>query len=125
MLQEKLDLRSLKCVNVYTPQNEIAELIGDALKNSDNRSKLKRFIQWFRSTVGTYTMMPDLVGENLFIGIREDGELDIKFVDTKECWDLGPDRDAHNNAQINKMNELMNFLEILSSPSPLLSASKN
>ncbi len=114
VLQKKIDLESMKCVNVYVPQTELTEFLREAMQNDSNRAKLRRFIKWFKATVDQYDMMPDLVGENLFMSITGDGELDIKFVDTKECWDLGPQRDAHNDAQIVKMTSLINSLEELS-----------
>ncbi|MEN8252112.1 MAG: hypothetical protein ABFQ53_00830, partial [Patescibacteria group bacterium] len=114
ILQEKADLSKMKVVRFYEVDKlingEYAKEIKDALKKSENKQILEKFISGCEELYEKHGLIVDLIGNNFFAGVSEEGLLDIKLVDYgvfKESL-MNEDKNIQNSLDtIRKLKELL------------------
>lgn len=85
ILQEKVQVSEMQVIRSSSIDSLIngadGAKIRDALKVQKNKSTLNKFISGCDKLLDEHDMVIDLLGNNLFMGVSNDGQLEIKLVD--------------------------------------------
>ncbi len=85
VVQEKVDIENMISIRAASVDSIISGEYGPeiktALEDEGNKRKLREFIEGVERIFTQHRLMVDLVGDNLFFGVSDDGELIIKLPD--------------------------------------------